>query len=107
MGLFSSAPAPSIEEIFDTLSAVSNHRLVDVRSPQEYQAGHLPGSVNVPLNQLPTLLQEVPDRDTPLYVYCQSGARSRRACAFLTKQGYTHVTDMGGLLQWNRPLATD
>ena len=107
MSLFKTAPVPSMEDLYDEMLTVPNHQLVDVRSPQEFQEGHLAGSRNIPLNQIPLILKEFPQKDTPLYLYCHSGARSQRACAFLNKQGYTHVTNLGGLIQWHGPLAND
>lgn len=68
--------------------------LLDVRTPQEYREGHIPGSQNLPLDVLDRL--EVP-QDTPLFVYCHSGARSRHAAAVLGQMGYARVRDLGGI----------
>ena len=70
--------------------------LLDVRTPEEYAEGHIPGSINLPLNQIPTISTE---KDTPLFVYCYSGARSRRACAWLNQNGYI-TTDIGGIMNY-------
>jgi len=70
--------------------------LLDVRSPEEYAEGHIPGSTNLPLNRLPAIAAE---KETPLYVYCYSGARSRRACMWLERNGYA-VTDIGGIMNY-------
>lgn len=57
-----------------------NWALVDVRSPGEFAAGHVPGSINVPLDRLEQELAVLfPDKDKPLLVYCLSGARSGMA----------------------------
>ncbi|MCI2057698.1 MAG: rhodanese-like domain-containing protein [Oscillibacter sp.] len=74
--------------------------LLDVRSPEEYEGGHLAGSVNLPLNRLAAI--DYP-KETPLFVYCHSGARSSRACAFLTRQGY-RAENLGGLMDYHGPL---
>jgi len=75
--------------------------LLDVRGPDEYAEGHIPGSVNIPLQLLPTK-QGLPEAlDTPLFVYCRSGGRSRRAVAFLEKIGYCNVKNIGGILNWD------
>lgn len=71
--------------------------LIDVRSPQEYRMGHIPGSRNVPLE---TVARWTAEKDTPVYVYCQSGGRSRRAAKILRKNGFTNVTDLGGIVYW-------
>ena len=71
--------------------------LIDVRSPQEYRMGHIPGSRNVPLETIPQWAEE---KDTPVYVYCQGGSRSRRAVKILRKNGFANVTDLGGISSW-------
>ncbi|MGO5052945.1 rhodanese-like domain-containing protein [Lachnospiraceae bacterium LCP25S3_G4] len=71
--------------------------ILDVRNPDEYHTGHIPQSVNIPLNQITTIQDHIVDKDTPLFVYCLSGSRSKRACKFLEKIGYTKVTDLGGI----------
>ena len=79
--------------------------LLDVRAPQEYAGGHVPGSQNVPLNQLPGQIGALmPDLGTPVFVYCLSGARSGRAAAFLRRMGYGQVTDLGGIAHYSGPV---
>lgn len=75
-------------------------RLIDVRSPEEYRGGHIPGSLNIPLEQIAKIRQLIPDLDQELYVYCLSGARSRSACAMLAGMGYRNVNNIGGILRW-------
>ncbi len=72
--------------------------LVDVRTPEEYAAGHLPGAVNIPLDQLPKRLEELgkPGEQT-IVVYCRSGNRSGQALGWLNRQGYDQVHYGGGL----------
>ncbi|MCB9914517.1 MAG: rhodanese-like domain-containing protein [Planctomycetes bacterium] len=74
-------------------------RVVDVRTPGEFQAGHLPGAVNAPLDTLPGSVERLTKggRETPLLLYCRSGARSARAAGLLRRAGYRDVTDLGGL----------
>ena len=66
--------------------ATPGARLIDVRTAGEYAGGHIPGAVNVPLQQIGAIASEVPDKSTPLFVYCMSGARSQQAVGAL-KQG--------------------
>ncbi|WP_448568634.1 rhodanese-like domain-containing protein [Thermus sp.] len=61
--------------------------VVDVREPWEYQEGHLPGAVNIPLSTLPTRLHELP-QDRPILLVCNSGNRSGVAADFLVQQGF-------------------
>lgn len=97
MGLREMLMGPDInrgaEEYRHTPGAV----LIDVRTPEEYAGGHIPGSINVPLQTIVQVQEAVPDKDTPIFVYCLSGARSRRAAAFFGKLGYTDVHNIGGI----------
>jgi rhodanese-related sulfurtransferase len=68
--------------------------IVDVRSPGEYQAGHVEGALNLPLNDLPRLAGEhLPDKAQPLVLYCQSGMRSESAMQYLQSCGYTQLVN--------------
>ena len=71
---------------------------------EEYAGGHVAGSRNLPLQMITRVEDEIPDKEMPLFVYCQSGARSRRAAAFLEKIGYAHVKNIGGLAGYTGPL---
>ena len=71
--------------------------LLDVRTREEYAQGHIPGSRNLPLDQVGRARETLPDRSTPLYVSCYSGARSGQAVAALKRMGYDHVTNIGGI----------
>lgn len=75
--------------------------LIDVREPNEYKAGFIPGAKNIPLSQLQGHLKEIP-ADRPILLYCQSGVRSRMAARLLLKNGYTDLTHLrGGMNGWN------
>ena len=75
--------------------------LIDVRTPEEYRSGHIPGSRNIPLDRINEIDKAVPDRDAKLFVHCLSGARSASACAYLVRMGYTNVFNIGGIAQWS------
>lgn len=75
-------------------------KLVDVRSPEEYAAGHVDGAVNVPVDTVST--HDFGAKDGAIIVYCGSGARSARAATALTGQGYTAVYDLGAMSNWGR-----
>lgn len=99
-GLFQRADIHAgVEDFRSTPGAV----LLDVRTPEEYRDGHIPGSVNVPLGNLGDVGQ-VAQKDTPLYVYCRSGARSASAVAALEQEGYDRVRNIGGILSWRGPV---
>ena len=79
--------------------------LVDVRTPEEYRSGHIKGSISVPLDRLEEEIRKaVPGRDTPLYLYCRSGARSGRAVAVLRYMGYSSLVNLGGVMSWRGSL---
>lgn len=78
----------------------TKHFLLDVREAVQFDICALPGSVNIPLRELPERLQEVP-RDVPVYVICRRGVDSVSAAYLLLARGYTHVKNInGGLLEW-------
>jgi rhodanese-related sulfurtransferase len=75
-------------------------RLVDVRTPGEFSGGHLPGAVNVPLDQLAARVGELKKEGTPVVVYCASGMRSGQARRVLIREGIARVYDLGGMSRW-------
>ena len=88
----------------EEMKSVPNALLVDVRNPSEYNGGHIPGSENFALSRILQEAEEAfPDKSQPLYVYCQSGARSARAGKLLDLMGYESVTDLGGIASYNGP----
>ena len=76
--------------------------VLDVREPDEYEQGALPGAVHIPRGQLESQVEHrIPDRDTPVVVYCAGGTRSAFAAKTLTDLGYTDVVSMvGGFNRW-------
>lgn len=75
-------------------------QLIDVRDPNEFEAGHILGARNVPLTQFRMRKQEI-RKDKPVYLYCQNGTRSTRAAALLKKHGCQELYMLkGGFKQW-------
>ncbi|GGN63945.1 MULTISPECIES: rhodanese-like domain-containing protein [Oceanobacillus] len=75
-------------------------QLIDVREPQEYDAGHILGARNIPVTQLKQRLVEI-RKDKPVYLYCQKSSRSGRAAQILHKQGYKELYQLkGGFKNW-------
>ena len=81
--------------------AGADHLLVDVRTPEEFNSGHIAGAVNIPVDQLAQRLNEVP-KDKPVVVYCRSGNRSGQAAQFLDSSGYPQIYDLGGIVTWTQ-----
>jgi phage shock protein E len=71
--------------------------VIDVRTPSEYASGHYKGAKNIPLQDLPSRLNELGNKSGAIVVYCASGMRSAQAEKILSKAGFTDVTNAGGL----------
>ncbi len=78
--------------------------LVDLRDPEDYEAGFVPGAVNLRLDTIRETLPELADFDTPVFLYCYAGMRSWQAEALLTAMGYERVTSIGGIDSYRGPL---
>ncbi len=97
MGFFDLFRQPDINQGVEEYRAVPQAILLDVRTPEEYRGGHIPGSKNVPLHQIEKIESIAEKKETPLFVYCQSGARSRQAVSLLQRMGYENVNNIGGM----------
>lgn len=77
-------------------------QLLDVREPEEYAEGHLPGAINISVNN-EDFVSEVKgefEKDKPVYVYCRSGRRSLKAAKMLADKGFKVINLEGGILDW-------
>ncbi len=97
MGIFDFLKAPDINRGVEEFKATDRAVLLDVRTPGEYQEGHIPGSKNIPLQTLDEIEEIVENKDTPIFVHCLSGGRSRQAAAILQQMGYSNVKNIGGI----------
>jgi len=78
--------------------------LLDVREPWEIALASLPGSLDIPMHEIPERLKEL-DADSPIIVMCKSGGRSQRAADFLASRGYRKVSNLaGGINAWSRDI---
>ncbi len=90
-----------MREPVEMMQSESDYRIVDVRRADEFAAGHIPGAVNVPNENIGSKeLPELPDKEQLLFVYCRSGRRSKEASEKLVKLGYTNVVEFGGIMDW-------
>lgn len=101
MGLLDLFKQPDINQGVLEYKAAHGAVLLDVRTPQEYQEGHIPGSKNVPLQAIGNVVSVAKEKAVPLYVYCHSGARSRQAVGALQRMGYSNVTNIGGMAAYS------
>ena len=77
-----------------------NVKLIDVRTPAEVARGKISGSENLPLHVIPLKVDEFNNDETIIF-YCQTGARSAQACAFMTSKGVDNVFNLrGGIVTW-------
>lgn len=81
--------------------------LLDVRTQEEYDAGHIPGAVCLPNEDITEDLFLPYDKEAEILVYCRSGRRSALAAEKLAKMGYGNVADFGGILDWPYETTTD
>ena len=100
--MFGSVTAVAVQEIdVEELAArvADGARVIDVREPHEYTAGHVPGALSVPLATVGDQLDAFRG-DGPTYVICQAGGRSRRACELVELVGIEAVNVAGGTGAW-------
>ena len=96
-------PAAAIR-LLDAGKAVA----VDVREPDEYAVGHIPGAKLLPLGDVLSRAAEVlPDKRAPWLVYCRTGRRSADAVQKLASLGYENLYDLGGILSWPYEIEGD
>ena len=101
MGFLDFLKRPGIDQGVEEYQTVPGAVLLDVRTREEYREGRIPGSKNVPLQEIGEVGRVVADKAVPLFVYCRSGARSSRAVSLLQQMGYTHVRNIGGIAAYS------
>ena len=100
MGFFDFLRGPDIDAGVEQCRQTPGALLLDVRTEGEYAEGHIPGAKNLPLQSLEGIASVAPAKDTPLFLYCRSGARSGQATSQLQRMGYTRVTNIGGIMSY-------
>jgi len=94
----SAAIAPA--ELAERLAGGSAPLILDVRTPEEFASGHIPGAVNVPQDQLAERISSLDlAPDTEIVVHCERGGRARASASVLADAGYTRVRDLSGHMQ--------
>ena len=79
--------------------------VVDVRTLEEYNEGHIPNAISVPLETIENKAEaKLKNKDDLILVYCRSGRRSREAALKLIEKGYTNGIDFGGIQDWNAEI---
>ena len=79
-----------------------NFILLDVRTMEEYNDGHIPGAINIANESIgKEEILQLPDKNQRIYVYCRSGNRSKQAAKKLVKLGYTNIIEIGGIIDYH------
>ena len=83
------------------IDSESGYVIIDARTQEEYDQGHIPGAILIPEHEIADRAEkELPDKDQLIFVYCRSGRRSKIAAEELVKLGYTNVKEFGGIIDW-------
>lgn len=90
---------PKVE--YKSLVAEQGAKIIDVRTPQEFNSGNVPGSINIPLNQISHKVNKLKSIKKPLVLCCASGNRSGQAKSMLEREGIQDVYNGGG---WRKLL---
>lgn len=100
MGLFSFLGFGNINAGIEEFKRSENAYLIDVRTPMEYKEEHIPGSKNLPLDNMKGISSIVKDKSANIFVYCLSGGRSAEAKHRLNQLGYKNVKNIGGIASY-------
>ena len=83
------------------MDSESGYIIIDARTQEEYDQGHIPGAIMIPEYEIADRAEkELPNKDQLILVYCRSGRRSKIAAEELVKLGYTNVKEFGGIIDW-------
>lgn len=113
-GIFSSTPKSNryrqitAEEAINIMQEEQDYIILDVRTAQEFSAGHIPGAVLLPNEVIGTEeIPLLPDKQQLILVYCRSGNRSKQASEKLAWLGYANVVEFGGINSWPGDIVTE
>ena len=89
------------EEAKKIMDTEEGYIILDVRSQEEFDQGHIPGAILIPDNEIEAKAETVlTDKNQQILVYCRSGRRSKLAAEALVKLGYTNIKEFGGIIDW-------
>ena len=98
----------TMQEAVEMMEKEENYIILDVRTHEEFAAGHIPGAIVIPNETIGTDdIPQLPDKDQLIMVYCRSGNRSKQASDKLVKLGYTNIIEFGGIIDWPGEVVTD
>ena len=89
------------EEAELIMESEESYIILDVRTREEYEQGHIPGAILIPDTEIEAKAEEaLTDKDQLILVYCRSGRRSKLAAEALVELGYTNIKEFGGIIDW-------
>ena len=91
----------TMQEAVEMMEKEENYVILDVRTHQEFAAGHIPDAIVIPNETIGTEeISQLPDKDQLIMIYCRSGNRSKQASDKLVKLGYNNIIEFGGIIDW-------
>ena len=98
----------SQEEAAAMMSEESGYVIVDVRTEEEYNEGHIPGAILIPNESIVSERpEELPDLYQIILIYCRSGRRSKEAAQKLADMGYVNIYEFGGIIDWTGEITAE
>lgn len=99
----------SFEDMYKAIEGKNQNEYVilDVRMEEEFKQGRLENSILISDYEIQKVLDKIPNKDTLIFVYCRSGARSKKSTIKMNEMGYTNVYDIGGIMYYNGKIISD
>ena len=95
----------TMKELAQRLGTETDYILLDVRTTEEFEEGHIPGAICIPNEEIARLATtRLPNKEQLIFMYCHSGMRSMMAANYLASQGYTNIVECGGIMDWQGKL---
>ena len=92
----------SMDDIVEIMEQNENYIILDVRTVEEYNEGHIPNAICIPNETIDERITEkLPNKKQLILIYCRSGNRSKQAAEKLKNSGYTNLVEFGGIIDWN------
>ena len=104
MGFFDFFRRPDINAGVEKFRSIPGAVLLDVRDDAELRGGHIPGSMNIPIDRIGTVKEKIKDRETHIFTYCLGGHRSGQAARALKAMGYQNTVCIGGVTRYKGEL---
>ncbi len=96
------------EEAKQIMETEGGHIILDVRTQEEYDEGHIPGAIVISHEEITEKAEEMlTDKDQLILIYCRSGRRSKIAVEALVELGYTNIKEFGGIIDWPYEVETE